>query len=100
MMPPSTDSSASRLCGGTRRSASSIVAITPPHRSPAGPTASPGARFAQDGGRSTARDADARDDETFFRKLLQQPVERRAILLREPLPVPAGRRLEHQEVPE
>src|SRR5579862_8608469 len=93
MMPPSTDSSASRLCGGTRRSVSSIVAITPPpHRERAS------LRTAGVAPRATPTQG---SDETFLRKLFQQPVERRAILLREPLAPPAGcRRLEHQEVPE
>src|SRR5262245_10522205 len=102
MMPPSTDSSASRLCGGTRRSVSSIVAITPPHRSPAGvePRRERASlRPARVPPPATRRQAKR---ETFVRKLLQQPLERVAVLLREPprLPPPGRRRLEHQEPPD
>src|SRR5689334_24150010 len=93
MMPPRTDSSASRLCGGTRRSVSSIVAITPPpHRERTS------LRTAGVAPRATPTQG---SDGTFLRRLLQQSVERRAVLLRESLTAPTGSgRLEHQEVPE
>src|SRR2546427_1302333 len=119
-MPPSTASSASRLCGGTRRRLSSIVAIPTPQPkvaglpSPAEPTQEPPRKRSStswhaepdscEKSRATSREhscAAERDLRTQV-SLLQEPVESLAVVPGEPLRrEPAGRRrLEHEHAPE